>query len=109
MRLDQPERVGGLTTAIAAVPSPHVTKIDPPGATEAAVEDFLRENWTKIVGVLGVLALIWLVAKVLSPKKTVIGEGMKLNVRCRTCGWQGTVTKYNRTCSGCNGTDLQQF
>lgn len=72
------------------------------------MEDLFRDNQSLIVGV--VLAVLALVAwRILRPRPKVMGEGMKLNVRCRKCRWQGVVTRYNRVCPQCNGTDLQDL
>lgn len=73
----------------------------------------LQEIWTEhgvtiLLGA-GVLVALLVAVKVLSPKKKVFAEDMTLNVRCRGCNWQGTVTKYNQTCRKCAGTDLQQL
>ena len=73
------------------------------------MEDMLRENWQAIVGVVVLVVLIGFVWRLIQPKKKVIGEDMTLNVRCRSCNWQGTVTRYNQVCRKCNGTDLQQL
>jgi hypothetical protein len=66
-----------------------------------------EHSTTIIIGVVGAV-LLFVAYKLLATKQKVIGEDMTLNVRC-TCGWQGTVTKYNQVCRKCNGTDLKRF
>lgn len=73
------------------------------------VNQIIAEHGTTIVGVVILLIIASFVWKLFKPKQKVIGEGMTLNVRCRTCSWQGTVTKYNQTCRKCGGTDLQDL
>ena len=66
------------------------------------------DHGTTIMIVGGLAVLIGGAYKLLKPKQKVIGEDMTLNVKC-SCGWQGTVTKYNQTCRKCGGTDLKRF
>ena len=73
------------------------------------LREFLAENgMTVAIGVVLVIVVGGAI-KMLMPKKKVFAEGMTLNVRCRSCSWQGTVTKYNQVCRKCNGSDLEQL
>jgi ubiquitin len=69
--------------------------------------DFVKEHLVQILGGAAALVLLYLVVKILSPKKKVFAEGMTLTVRCKACRWTGTVTKYNAVCRGCNSMDLE--
>lgn len=72
------------------------------------MEELFRENQSVVIGV--VIAVLVLIAwRMLKPRAKLIGEDMRLNVRCRKCSWQGTVTRYNRVCSKCASTDLQEL
>lgn len=73
------------------------------------IQTLWSEHGTSII--LGaVLAVVVFVAwKMLAPKKKVIIEDQTLNVKCKACGWQGTVTKYNQVCRKCNSADLERF
>ena len=69
--------------------------------------DFVKQNMNLIIGAGGAAFLLWLIYRILSGKKKVIGDEYKVNVRCRKCKWQGIVTKYNLTCRKCAGKDLE--
>jgi Zn finger protein HypA/HybF involved in hydrogenase expression len=73
------------------------------------VQGIWQEHGTTILIGGAALVLVFVAMKLLSPKKKVFAEGMTLNVRCRACNWQGTVTKFNQTCRKCNSSDLQQL
>ena len=73
------------------------------------MEELIREHGSTIAAVVVLIVLALIVARILKPKKPVIGEGMTLNVKCSKCGWQGTVTKYNQVCRKCNSHDLASF
>ena len=47
----------------------------------------------------------WIYERLTKPKAV----GVWQNVRCRKCGWKGTVGKYNKKCSGCGSTNLQEY
>ena len=71
--------------------------------------EFWAEHGTTVI-IGAVIAILGSMAwKMLMPKKKVFAEGMTLNVRCRSCSWQGTVTKYNQVCRKCNASDLEQL
>ena len=72
------------------------------------MEDLFRENQTVIIGAV-VVALVMIAWRMLKPRPKTFAEDMTLNVRCRKCRWQGTVTRYNKVCPKCNGTDLQDL
>ena len=71
-------------------------------------EFWAEHGTTALIGVVVVIlgGAVW---KMLMPKKKVFAEGMTLNVSCRSCGWQGTVTTYNQVCRKCTGSDLEQL
>jgi len=49
---------------------------------------------------LGIL-LLFFVISALSGKKDTAASLMD-EVTCKNCGWHGKVSRYNRTCRGCN-------
>jgi Zn finger protein HypA/HybF involved in hydrogenase expression len=70
--------------------------------------DVLKDN-AGIIGTVAAVIAIYFVWKALQPKKKVIAEDMMLNIKCRKCGWQGAVTKYNQVCRKCNSKELSAF
>ena len=70
------------------------------------MEQIWTDHGSTIVIAVVVVIAISVLAKLLSPKKKIFAEDMTLNVQCRKCKWQGTVTKYNQTCRKCNGSNL---
>jgi anaerobic selenocysteine-containing dehydrogenase len=71
------------------------------------MEDFLK---SPVAPVVAGLALVLILAKVaawlFSRKKTA---PYSVRVRCLSCGWQGSVGKYNRRCSACNSTVVESL
>ena len=73
------------------------------------VQTLWSEHGTTILVAAGAAVLIFIGWKLLTPKKKVFLEDQTLNVKCRDCGWQGTVTKYNQVCRKCNSANLEKF
>ena len=69
--------------------------------------DFIKQNMNLIIGVAGAALVLWIIFRLLSGKKNVIGDDYKVNILCRKCKWQGTVTRYNMTCRKCAGKELE--
>ena len=67
------------------------------------------EQYLGIIGIVVIALVLYGLWRLLQPKKKVIGEDMMLNIKCRKCGWQGTVTKYHQVCRKCASKDLEQF
>jgi len=70
--------------------------------------ELLKEN-AGIIGTVVAVIAIYFVWKALRTRPKVIGEDMMLNIKCKKCGWQGAVTKYNQVCRKCNSKDLEKF
>ena len=73
------------------------------------IQQMWAEHGTTAIFVAAILIVGGIAWKLLSSRKPVFAEGMTLNVRCRSCNWQGTVTKYNQVCRKCNEGDLEHF
>ncbi|MEM7247584.1 MAG: hypothetical protein AAF533_19765 [Acidobacteriota bacterium] len=73
------------------------------------MEEIWAQHSNTIIGAVLVIALIFIGMKLFSPKKKVFAEDMTLNVKCKDCGWQGTVTKYNQVCRKCNSSNLEKM
>jgi hypothetical protein len=56
------------------------------------------------VGVVALVILWRLVSRLLRGRPKT--SAYHVRVRCPSCGWQGSVGKYNRRCSACNSTQL---
>ena len=67
------------------------------------------EHGTSILLGAGLAVAVFIAYRMLAPKKKVFLEEQTLNVKCKACGWQGTVTKYNQVCRKCNSADLERF
>ena len=71
------------------------------------MDEFLRSPLFRygaaaVVGlVLG--RLLW---RMLFPEKALVQSS---RVRCPLCGWRGTIGKYNRKCSKCGSTTLEEL
>jgi len=68
--------------------------------------DWVHDNMNLVIGVVAGIAVLWVIVKVLAPRKKVIADEYKVNVACRKCKWQGVVTKYNQVCRKCAGREL---
>jgi hypothetical protein len=70
------------------------------------MEELIRSPIVQTVIVLAVLFFVgrWVYEKLTKPK----AAGVFTQVRCRKCGWRGTVGKYNKKCSQCGSTNLQE-
>jgi hypothetical protein len=66
--------------------------------------ELLANPLARIVVGLLVLGLVWNLATRLFKKPKP--SAYHVRVRCPSCGWQGSVGKYNRRCSACNSTNL---
>jgi len=73
------------------------------------LQQIWQEHGSTIIAVAILLVIIGGAIKLLRPKPKVFAEDMTLNVRCRSCNWQGTVTKYNQVCRKCASDDLQHL
>ena len=71
------------------------------------MDEFLHSQLFK-VGAAAVLAIVlgrWLWRK-LFPARVLVLES---RVRCPLCGWTGTIGKYNRKCSKCGNSTLEEI
>ena len=73
------------------------------------IQTLWSEHGTTIILGAILVAAVYLAYKLLGPKKKVFLEDQTLNVKCKDCGWQGTVTKYNQVCRKCNSANLERF
>ena len=69
--------------------------------------DFIKQNLTWIIG--GAVALVVLYVLLGGKKQKAVAEQIQVNVKCKKCGWQGSVSKYNQVCRKCAGKDLAAF
>jgi len=68
--------------------------------------ELLANPAVKVVLVIAFLLLVARVVKAFTPKKV---DKMHLRVKCKSCGWTGSVGKYNQVCYQCNGKSLQRI
>ncbi len=67
--------------------------------------EWLKANWIMVLVVAIAAFVLW--STVGRGKKKAPGEAIQINVKCSKCRWQGTVSRYNRVCPKCAGTNLQ--
>ena len=69
------------------------------------MDEFLKSDLFRYgaaaVAVLIVGRVIW---RLLFPQKVLV---QSTRVRCSSCGWTGTIGKYNRKCSKCGSSTLE--